>query len=74
MQNDVVYCLYELIEPLTGHMLTAANARDIQTHAILEHFPNALDVVDASAVFIHRADADEADYDSGQYRAQNAKM
>jgi hypothetical protein len=52
MQNDMVYCLYDLVQPLTQRFLPAANASDLQPAAIFADFPNAFGVVDASPVLI----------------------
>jgi hypothetical protein len=74
VQNNIVHCLDELVQPLTRCFLPAANASNMQPDAIFVHFPNAFGVVDAPLIFIQKSQSNQNDYDSGKCKTDCMKI
>jgi hypothetical protein len=65
VENDVVHCLHQLVEPLIRRYLPAVNAGHVELVAISVAFLNAFGVVDAFSILIQRSLSNHNDYHFG---------
>jgi hypothetical protein len=64
-QNDLVRCLYELVEPLSQCFLPVANASAVQPVVIFADLSNTFGILDAGPIFIQRPQSNQKEYYSG---------